>query len=296
MAPERRAFRRNAKSTPSPEAEALRQRTRKPRESAAVAIGLNNRVKKHKIARLAVLAVLAGINSVVVSAFVSGSTSKDISLECLSVEGIFGLILVGWLAFDDMFLYGPRVGNLVSYWQRLATRDSLTGLYNRLAFLQALDRRIAIAKSTRARYGVMFIDLNKFKEINDTFGHAIGDGVLTMAARRISEAVGSEDLVARLGGDEFAILLMRTNVVEARRIEVEITAKFSAPMTIAGQALKVGASIGTCLAGDHHTHAEEVLHNADLLMYRHKAQTRWAGNTRVNGARVQNITRAKAQR
>lgn len=270
------------------------RRTRQPHENGSLALIYGHSISNHKILRVATIAILSVINCVVI-AYVAAS-EKDASIICLEIEAGYALLLVILCAFDDAYWFGQRIDKLVGYWKRIATRDSLTGLFNRLAFLQALDKRIAIAEETRARYGVMFIDLNKFKEINDTFGHAVGDAVLTVAARRISGVTGKDDLVARLGGDEFAILLMRTNVVLARRAEVELLEAFKSPMTINGQVLYVGASIGTCLASDQHTHAEDVIHSADVLMYRQKALTRWAGNTRVNSAKVQNIKRSTPTR
>ena len=282
----------NTQTVKSPSPGAPQRRIRDPRENGAIAVSLGYSITNHKIVRIAMVAILSVINCVLTS-YLAGGGGKDTGMQCLWVEAIYSIILVAFLAVDDIYWYTPRIDTLVNYWKRIATRDSLTGLHNRLAFLQALDQRIAIAEATRARYGVMFIDLNKFKEINDTFGHAVGDGVLTISARRIMSVVGKDDLVARLGGDEFAILLMRTNVVLARRIEVEIENSFKAPMLINGQALYVGASLGTCLASDHHTHAEDVIHSADILMYRQKALTRWGGNTRVNQAKIQGIKRSR---
>ncbi len=253
---------------------------------------MQHRIQTHQIIRPAILALLGLTNCVLISSYIHSGSPKDLETQCLWIEAAFGLAIVLGIALDDFLLYSSPYRRIIDYWKGLATRDALTGLHNRFSFMQALEQRAEIARTTRARYGVMFIDLNKFKQINDTFGHAIGDGVLTTTARRIAQVVGPTDMVARLGGDEFAILLLRTNVVHARKMEVEIANTFVDPMMVHGKQLFTSASIGTCLASDHHLHAEDLLHAADLLMYRQKALKQWNGNTRMNKARVRGVKRS----
>jgi len=267
-----------------------RNRLRRPRDDGSAAYGLENQLARYKIIRLTAVALFSVANCVIIASITANS--KDVNTVCVIVEGIIGALLVVMMGFDDYKFYNTKVNNLVNHWKHIATRDSLTGLYNRLAFLQALDRRIAIASTTTSRYGVMFIDLNKFKPINDRYGHAVGDNVLTIAARRLLSVAGNDDLVARLGGDEFAILMTRTNVVIARKLEFDIENVFKTPITINGSSLVISASIGTCLASDYHRNAEDVIHAADVMMYRQKAIERWNGNTRINKAKVQGVNRA----
>jgi len=159
--------------------------------------------------------------------------------------------------------------------QDLAERDSLTGAANRRMFNDALERIIEASPHGPANSpmtSVLFIDLDDFKVVNDTYGHAAGDALLVSVTERISQAVRDSDLVARLGGDEFAILtedapdLMRS-VAMAERLVRELRT----PYLIDGRQVMVTVSIGIAGARDAAETASDVIRNADLAMYMAKA-------------------------
>jgi diguanylate cyclase (GGDEF)-like protein len=157
-----------------------------------------------------------------------------------------------------------------------ANHDALTGLANRAAFLRGL----ASAGAKRTGTAVLFIDLDHFKEINDTLGHAAGDALLTAAAARLRRGVPGPRLIGRLGGDEFGIVLRgiaypEAAVAVARRVLSEI----EQPVRIAGRDMWVRASIGIALAGPDCADEDDLLRRADLAMYEAKRR-------RVNGWQV----------
>ena len=157
----------------------------------------------------------------------------------------------------------------------MATHDPLTGLANRTLFLKQLDQQIGSAADHGIGFAVLACDLDRFKAVNDTFGHAAGDELLVTVARRLSSAIRAEDIVARFGGDEFFILLGN---VEDQAYAVETAeraiAAMSEPVEIAGQSLAVGISIGITIGLDHGRTPSTLCDRADLAMYVAKASGR----------------------
>ncbi len=153
-----------------------------------------------------------------------------------------------------------------------ALHDSLTGLPNRAYFLRALRREL-VAEPPSGLLAVMLMDLDRFKEINDTLGHHDGDEVLTQIAARLLERVRSGDVVARLGGDEFAVMLphVASESVAIERAR-EIHESVCRPMTIGGIELAVGISIGLAFAPEHGTDPTQLLQRSDVAMYVAKAE------------------------
>ncbi len=157
--------------------------------------------------------------------------------------------------------------------RRLALRDPLTGLANRAVLRDNLERAVAFA----ARYGhpgaILLLDLDDFKMINDTFGHAAGDSLLVTLAGRMQEAVRDSDLVARLGGDEFAVLLHAledpADAFEAARRVLAVAGR---PVQVAGGELRPRASIGIALVPAHGSSPDALLRAADLALYEAKRQ------------------------
>ena len=150
----------------------------------------------------------------------------------------------------------------------LAHNDTLTGLPNRRLFLEHLNQSLARARRDRLRSAVLFMDLDRFKAVNDTYGHEIGDLLLQEAARRIQGALRETDIVARLGGDEFTVLLGgNTDAGTARRIAGKIIEALCQPFPLKGHDCRIGSSIGISVFPDHDDDPEALLKKADTAMY-----------------------------
>lgn len=160
--------------------------------------------------------------------------------------------------------------------QFLAEHDVLTELPNRALFTKRLGNAIEQARLTRGRVAVLFIDLDRFKDINDTFGHHAGDGLLRSVSRRLLQSVRAGDTVSRLGGDEFTVLLgdagEATDV--ARLIDERLLPLMREPHMIGGSTLQVACSIGIALYPEDGDDIETLMQNADAAMYRAKSAGR----------------------
>jgi len=157
-----------------------------------------------------------------------------------------------------------------------AMHDGLTGLPNRAYLLDRLGRALARYRRDRSRrFAVLFLDLDRFKIVNDSMGHLTGDELLKEAGARLSSAVREPDVVARLGGDEFAVLLddLRNNE-QAAHVAQRIIQSLLEPIQVAGLDLFTSASIGIAYADPRYQSAEELLRDADVAMYRAKANGR----------------------
>jgi diguanylate cyclase (GGDEF)-like protein len=157
--------------------------------------------------------------------------------------------------------------------RRLANYDSLTGLANRHQFYVQLDRLRQDGKVLCC--AVFFLDLDNFKNVNDSLGHGVGDLVLQMVAQRLTAAVRNNDLLARLGGDEFALISYGDeSVTRAGQLAQRLLDTFAKPCIINGKALPVGCSIGIALAPEHGNDPETLLRNADMALYAAKSAGR----------------------
>jgi diguanylate cyclase (GGDEF)-like protein len=149
-----------------------------------------------------------------------------------------------------------------------ALHDGLTGLANRVLFSEHLSRALATARRTNQRRAVLVMDLDGFKQVNDTLGHDGGDTLLKQLALRLVAALREGDTVARLGGDEFAILAAdATDIEGAAAMAWKIQQACERAFTIDGTAVEVSTSIGIALFPEHGTTTAELLHRADLAMY-----------------------------
>jgi len=158
---------------------------------------------------------------------------------------------------------------------REAFRDALTGLPNRALFMDRLAHALARAERGGANLAVLFLDLDRFKILNETLGHEAGDRLLLEVGHRITSCLRPEDTVARLGGDEFALLLEDTaDLTAATAMAERVSAEIQRPFIVDGRDVLISASIGIALTGGGSMHPEEVLHNADLAMYQAKAEGR----------------------
>ena len=149
----------------------------------------------------------------------------------------------------------------------VAEHDTLTGLPNRRLFNERLEKAMAALASRPSSLVLMLIDLDRFKEINDTMGHQAGDALLCEVARRLREALRPADTVARLGGDEFAVLLPDTDEQGALQVAHRLGAALDAPLRIAGQVVAVDMSIGIALAPEQASDATTLLRFSDIAMY-----------------------------
>ena len=152
-----------------------------------------------------------------------------------------------------------------------ARHDSLTGLPNRHAFYEAVEEAVAAAAGDGPNAAVLIIDLDRFKEVNDTLGHHAGDALLRQAAERLRAALRGSDLLARLGGDEFAVLVPSVESAEqATQVAERVRAALEATFDVHDISVHVGASVGIALAPDHGRSAEDLLQRADVAMYQAK--------------------------
>jgi diguanylate cyclase (GGDEF)-like protein len=157
--------------------------------------------------------------------------------------------------------------------QYLAGHDGLTGLPNRTLFSELLNNAIHNARRYQHFFAVLFIDLDRFKIINDTLGHDAGDELLKEVSARLTQTLRASDIVARLGGDEFVVLLQEiSDATQAASAARKILSAVIKPVPIAGQQCRVTASIGICLYPTDAQDEQTLMKNADVAMYRAKAE------------------------
>lgn len=163
-----------------------------------------------------------------------------------------------------------------------ASHDALTGLYNRLMLYELLKQALERAKRNRRKLALLFIDLDGFKQINDTLGHAAGDRLLQKVASRLKASMRAADPVARIGGDEFVAILEGIHDREgaltlARSIQEEI----ELPYSLDGRPAVVGASVGVALYPDDATKPDSLIDLGDQRMYAEKASKRQEEGTKI---------------
>jgi len=155
--------------------------------------------------------------------------------------------------------------------RHLATHDQLTGLANRSLFHDRLEQAVAGARRARQKLAVLFVDLDGFKSINDTLGHAVGDGLLRGIARRIASCLRETDTAARLGGDEFAVMLTNLgNELDAATVARKIVAALGEPLQFRQQSTTIRCSIGIATFPRDAQDAEALLKRSDTAMYHAK--------------------------
>jgi diguanylate cyclase (GGDEF)-like protein len=185
--------------------------------------------------------------------------------------GIVGMVLAALALLIFQYLVGELLKSRQRGEQlhRIATTDELTGLANRERFRARLDERIAAAREDEATFGVMLLDLDRFKEINDTLGHHFGDEMLRDLGPRLGEVIGPEGLVARLGGDEFAVL-PGENTGDPDKLEAiaqRLMACVQEPVNVDEMLLEVGVSIGIARFPRDGEDPHSLLRSADVAMY-----------------------------
>jgi diguanylate cyclase (GGDEF)-like protein/PAS domain S-box-containing protein len=158
----------------------------------------------------------------------------------------------------------------------MALHDALTGLLNRAAFMEKLAEARARQERSLGDYAVLLIDLDYFKQVNDTLGHAAGDELLVEVAHRLRQSIRGIDVAARLGGDEFGIIQAGTELAEGDvgQLAERILAVLSTPFKICGKDVRIGASIGIAIAGQNEADTSELLALADMALYQAKDEGR----------------------
>lgn len=157
----------------------------------------------------------------------------------------------------------------------LAHYDVLTNLPNRSLFVDRVQHGLALAKRENRMVGLLFLDLDKFKPINDTWGHAVGDLVLQEVAQRMQSCVRESDTVSRIGGDEFVVLLLNVaSPADALRVAEKIRLTLNDPMLLDGKTLSISSCIGVALYPEHGQSQVELSRHADAAMYQAKERGR----------------------
>ncbi len=178
-----------------------------------------------------------------------------------------------WLTTHEDITERWRTETRVAY---LAHHDALTGLANRPSLVEKIEDACSRYRRRGEEFNVLMVDLDRFKQVNDTFGHPSGDELLKQVAERLKDALPESDVLARLGGDEFAIIQhddsKQTDAAET--LAAKLIALIAEPFSIGGVDVGIGVSIGIALAPDHGTHADDLLKKADLALYHAKSSGR----------------------
>lgn len=192
-------------------------------------------------------------------------------------HGMLFVVLVT-LVLEAFTIFRPMVSNVTQYARRLmqlAYSDSLTGTLSRRAFLERANSEVAVSQRTKRPLSLFMLDIDRFKQVNDTHGHGGGDTALAALADITMRRVRSSDSVGRLGGDEFAILLPDTSLPAAHEIADEIrVAVDELVIHFAVREIRLSVSIGVAELGSRHTSIESLLQEADQAMYAAKAEGR----------------------
>ena len=237
---------------------------------AVLASGVVYFVANHTLVGIAIALSGGGRVLRVVRATITQEATSDCVLLALAPIVIIvadkSLVFLPLLLLPVLAVY--RSASISTEKEYQALHDQLTDLPNRLSFADSLTRRLAHSKMAPYKAAVLLIDLDRFKEVNDTLGHQAGDALLSLIGPRIVEILPREGIVARLGGDEFAVLLpMLPHEDEAVATAVRITAALDRPFQIDDFNLEVEASIGIALFPDHGDTSEVLIKRADIAMY-----------------------------
>ncbi len=186
----------------------------------------------------------------------------------VTIVVVAGLALLWLLLFRTVHTTSRRLQATALENARLALLDSLTGLPNRRLLADRMRRGIQQARDEGTRVGLVLLDIDRFKDINDTLGHDRGDELLEQVADRMRDSLRDEDIVARLGGDEFAVLLPNVRTVaNAERLALRIRSLFATPFRLGGMELHVEPSVGVACLPDHAGDASSLMRTADVAMY-----------------------------
>lgn len=199
-----------------------------------------------------------------------------------------GEIFPSWLTINSIKDANNTVTNYVAIFkditqqknneqqlEKLAHYDPLTGLANRVLFADRLRHELELGKRHKTKAALLFIDLDRFKQVNDTLGHNVGDELLVQVSARLNDCVRESDTVARLGGDEFTIILSDiASFLDVQSISKQVILQLTTPFMIEQQQVEIGASIGISIYPDHGCSSEVLIKNADTAMYQAKESGR----------------------
>jgi len=171
---------------------------------------------------------------------------------------------------DDLDEMRLSLVSLAERMQHKATHDELTNLPNRYLFNDRLEQSIAVSMRNNQKFSILLLDLNRFKEINDTLGHGVGDEVLIIVSKRMHDGLRDSDTVARIGGDEFSFILMGVGQILAEKMAQKIIEIIEPKFDVGNHTLKVGASIGISVYPDDGQDGELLMRRADVAMYNAK--------------------------
>ena len=195
------------------------------------------------------------------------SSMNEAKAQSMLAEANEQLVLVALHAETVAETAVSELGELA----RSGQRDPLTGLPNRLLMQDRLESAIATARRHETRIAVLFLDLDDFKRINDTLGHAIGDEALKLTARRLQSALRDSDTVSRHGGEEFLVLLPGiSQAADAASIAQKLQAALAAPARAGAHRLQLSASVGIAIYPEDAEDAQTLIDRADAAMYRSK--------------------------
>jgi diguanylate cyclase (GGDEF)-like protein len=207
------------------------------------------------------------------------SRSEQVYLQRASIASVIVILIAGLLGRYSLQLLQSRrreSANKIAHAERieyLAYHDGLSGLPNRSLFSKLLGRDIKLARRQRRALAVLFLDLDRFKQINDTLGHEAGDQLLQEVARRLQSSLRDSDTVARLGGDEFVVLLPDLESGQyAALVAQKILAVLAEPFLLIGQELRITASVGICTYPEDGEDEQTLTKHADVAMYQAKAE------------------------
>jgi diguanylate cyclase (GGDEF)-like protein len=155
-------------------------------------------------------------------------------------------------------------------YKELASRDALTGILNRLAFQEELRRVMSNSKRTDTKFALLFLDLDHFKEVNDTYGHDFGDRLLQEVTNRVLPNIRIEDVFARIGGDEFVLILTNIKNDTVKKLVEKAITLFRKPWIIENVKLNVTTSIGVTIFPDNADTEAKLMKKADIAMYKSK--------------------------
>ena len=195
----------------------------------------------------------------------------QVYVKRLMVPAIFYIWLMVWVAFIVRSLT-DKLSKQTQAMEHMALHDTLTGLPNRNLLADRLNKMLDVAKRKQSSFTLVMMDLDDFKKVNDTYGHAFGDALLKEVANRLKNCLRPHDTVCRIGGDEFILLLddmqQGTSMDTCERVSAEV----AKPIIIQDTQINIGTSIGVVSHTDYNDDAEALIHKADQAMYVAKAK------------------------